>query len=148
MINYILLVLIVIIIAFFASSIITFILFKIFSINIKENLYLIIPVLCIGYWALLFLRHIYFVLYDPYQNDFMIFYLAGKQVFIDATKLYTSDYEGYGDEYVYLPVFAMFMSVTFSLLPRIIAPYAFFLFSYIMAIFFTREYNKILILRG
>ena len=148
MINNVILILLVIIITFFTSSIISFFFFKIFSFNFKENLYLIIPILCIGLWALLFLRTRNFILNDLYQEDFMIFYLSGKQILRDASKLYTYDYEGYDVGYVYLPAFAMFFSVTFSLFPRPIAPYIFFLFSYIMAIFFIREYDKILILLG
>ncbi len=148
MINNVILILLVIIIAFFTSSIISFFFFKFFSINFKENLYLIIPILCIGIWALYFLWTRNFILNDLYQEDFMIFYLSGKQILKDPSKLYTYDYEGYDVGYVYLPGFAMFFSITFSLLPRFIAPYFFFLFSYIVAIFFTREYDKILILLG
>lgn len=148
MINYIILILIVVIVAFFTSSIFTFIFYKFFSINFRDNLYLIIPILCISCWALYFLRAINFNLTDVYQDDFMIYYLSGKQILRDASKLYTYDYEGYDVGYVYLPAFAMFFSVTFSLFPRLIAPYIFFLFNYIIAIFFTREYDKILILLG
>jgi len=148
MINYLILIFIVIIITFFASSILTFIFFKIFSLNLKENFYLLIPILCITYWALLFLRYRHFVLNDLYQEDFLVYYLSGKQIFIDATKLYTYDYEGYSAGYIYLPCFAVLAAISISLLPLFIAPYILYLFNYITAILFILEYNKILTLMG
>ena len=136
----------------FLSFIIVFSLL-IFSVNFillyknyitKDNLYIIIPILCFTFWALNCIYYLNTELYSFlgvfYDPDFRVFYYAGKQIFKDPKRLYRDP------RYVYLPSFAIFFAFTFSLLPLQISYYAFYIFSFITGILAILEFNKILIL--
>ncbi len=103
---------------------------------IKENLYLIIPPIFIGLWAIYALVSWDF---DPQMNDFSIFYESGRQIFINPANLY--EVRGFR----YMPSFALFFAVTVSLIPYEIAYYVFFIINYVLGIFSIREFNKILV---
>lgn len=106
--------------------------------KITENLYLIIPSICIGLWALLNLVRVNFNL--VYPQDFAVFYKSGKQIFINPEELY----DVYG--YFYLPSFAVFFSISISLLPLSLAHYVWYFINYILGVLCIREYSKILFL--
>jgi len=105
---------------------------------ILDNLYLIIPAICIGIWALLALFNEEY--HTPLTWDFQVFHESGLQIYKNPAHLYEVD------GYVYTPSFAIFFAITFSLLPVDIAAYSFFILSYILGILTIIEYNKILIL--
>jgi len=59
--------------------------------NIKDNLYLIIPIICIGLWALFALIHEGIILKrynENYFNDLTGYYNAGKRIFTKPQDLY------------------------------------------------------------
>ena len=98
----------------------------------KGNLYLLIPIICFIVWGL-YSGHFYI-------GDYKTFYLAGRQILINPADLYKAP------SYVYLPSFAIFFAVTFSLLPFRVSLFAFILFNYIIGVVAILEFNKILIL--
>ncbi|TFG25525.1 MAG: hypothetical protein EU529_00505 [Promethearchaeota archaeon] len=98
----------------------------------KENIYLLIPIICFIVWGLSS-RY-------SYRLDFICFYRAGRQILTNPAALY----KVYA--YVYLPSFAIFFAFTFSLLPFQVSVLAFILFNYITGVFAILEFNKILIL--
>ena len=98
----------------------------------KENLYLLIPIICFIVWGL--------SSRNLYEYDFICFYFAGRQILINPADLYKAP------NYVYLPSFAIFFAFTFSLLPFRVSLFAFILFNYITGVFAILEFNKILIL--
>lgn len=106
--------------------------------KINEELYIIIPIICIGFWAIINLIRANFNL--AYPQDFNIFYRSGKQIFIDPKNLY--QVRGY----FYLPSFAIFFSLTLSLIPLYLAHYIWYVIIYILGILSIREFNEILIL--
>jgi len=108
----------------------------IMKIFLRKNFHLLLAILCIALWALYFLLRVNFNLQE--QSDVRIFYLAGKILFSDPEKLYNIG------GYFYLPSFALFMSVSFSLLPYNIAIYSFYAFNFILGTLFTIEFDKIL----
>jgi len=98
----------------------------------KGILYVLIPIICFIFWGL-------------YSGPFMIldfscFYLAGRKILINPANLYKVP------RYVYLPSFAIFFAVTFSLLPYQVSLFAFLIFNYITGVVAILEFNKILIL--
>ena len=115
---------------------------------IKGNIYLIIPMVCVGFWAFLFLLS---TTYDPRVSDFIhfdfkIYYGCGKQILRDPLQLYTYDY-GYDIGYVYLPSFACLFAVSISLLPYTLGYFTLYGINIILGILFIREFDKILILK-
>lgn len=103
-----------------------------------ENLYLIIPAICIGFWAL----YSYFD-QDPWGNytwDLLIVYLVGRQVITNPGHLYDIP------TFLYMPNFAIFLALIISLFPYSIAYPILFTYNFIWGILANREYNKILIL--
>jgi len=105
---------------------------------VLNNLYLIIPILSITYWALYWLFYVNFRLGGYF--DFEIYYEAGKQIFINPEDLYDNK------DYLYMPNFAIVMAITISLFPMFIARNIFYCINYILAIILILEFNKILIL--
>ena len=105
--------------------------------KIIQNYHLIIPAICIGFWAIAYLlqNHLIFC-------DFRVFYNGGKQIFIDPANLY--DVQGY----YYAPSFALVFSISISLFPFFTAYVIFFILNYIFGVLIIIEYNKILILMG
>ena len=115
--------------------------FSFFFLILKEliidNLYLIIPAICIGLWAYYSLL----LINEAYYRDFKVFYRAGKQFLSNPGKLY--DISGF----VYMPIMAIFFAFSISTFPFSIAYYIFFFINYIWGVLSIREYNKILILK-
>ena len=140
-------------IEFFLIFFIIFIVF--FSLNLfflylnylsKENLYLIIPILCFSFWVFHCIYFLNTIKYNEmgslWDADFSVFYSAGKQILQKPGDLYEIE------RYLYMPSFAIFFCFTFSLLPYEISFYSFYLVNYILGIFAILEFNKILILKG
>ncbi|TFG25529.1 MAG: hypothetical protein EU529_00525 [Promethearchaeota archaeon] len=98
----------------------------------KENLYLLIPIICFIGWGL--------IGGHAYKFEFYCYYGAGRTILTNPADLYKVI------NYFYLPSFAIFFAFTFSLLPPIPSFYAFILFNYITGVLFILEFNKILIL--
>ena len=116
--------------------------------KISDNFYLITPILCIFMWYILYLIHHYITNGNLIMNnsDFLAGYNAGKQIFIDPSKLYTRD-DNHEDLFFNMPSFAVFLSITFSLIPnKSIANHCFHIFILFLAILSVIEYNKILFL--
>ena len=109
---------------------------------VKENLYLIIPSICIGLWALYFIViqveiHSKLIISQP---DFSIIYKCGNQIWTDPADLYKRPF-------YYLPIWAIVLALTVCLFPFYIASFIFYGFTYILGVLSIREYNKILILK-
>jgi hypothetical protein len=99
---------------------------------------LIIPSICIGLWAIYALVDWNF---NPMAGDFNIFYDAGRQILINPAKLY--EVRGYR----YMPSFALFFSISISLIPqKTAAYYVFFIFNYFLGVLTVLLFNKILML--
>ena len=98
----------------------------------KENLYLLIPIICFIVWGL--------IGGHAYKFEFYCYYGAGRTILTNPADLYKVI------NYFYLPSFAIFFAFTFSLLPIRVALIAFILFNYITGVFAILEFNKILIL--
>ncbi len=107
--------------------------------KIGDYFYLLIPILCIWFWALLFLLLRNFVLEN---NDFTILYNSGKTLLQNPNNLYKE-----GSGYYYLPIFASFFSIFVLLFPISIAQYVYFTLLLILAILIPYEFDKILILK-
>ena len=103
---------------------------------IIDNLYLIIPSICIGLWALYALIYCDFT---PIKSDFYVFYSSGKQIFLNPSKLYNVS------GYYYMPSFAVLFAISLSLLPLDTAYSTFFIINYILGVLTIRDFNKILI---
>jgi len=108
--------------------------------EIKKKLYLITPMCCTFLWIFYYLLHENFIFI---QEDFLVLYNAGKQLFIDPTVLYDPKFRFY-----YLPIFALFFGITFSLFPFFIAQYIFYFTTIILGLLFIREYDEIIKLIG
>ncbi|MFX1392089.1 MAG: hypothetical protein ACFFAH_00815 [Promethearchaeota archaeon] len=109
---------------------------------LKDKLYLLIPMLCVVLWAFLYLIMQDFKIHQgEFKGDFYVLYNAGKVLLNNPSDLYNPE-----NRYYYLPVFAMIVSITFSLLPFFIADNAFYIMNIIFGILFTYEFNRILIL--
>ena len=103
-----------------------------------ENLYLIIPAICIGFWAF----YSYFS-QDPsniYKWDLYVVYMVGRQVLTNPAHIYDVP------TYLYMPNFAILMAIIISLFPYSMAYYIFFIYNYVWGILANREFNKVLIL--
>ncbi|MFX0139819.1 MAG: hypothetical protein ACFFDN_39630 [Candidatus Hodarchaeota archaeon] len=118
-------------------------------LQVKENLFLIIPMACIVLWAIIFLI---MTLFNPIFNnfqfiyfDYKIWYGAGQQIHKDATKLYSTDY-GYDISYTWMPCWAMIFAFSLSLIPYAIGYFILYTINILSGILFVREFNKILLL--
>jgi len=109
--------------------------------KIKSILYILVPSICFGFWAIINLIRLNFVIPDNIQ-DFTVFYNSGKQILIDPSQLYNIV------GYFYLPSFAALFSISISLFPFTIAYYIFYVFNYIFGVLAIIEFNKILLLMG
>ncbi|TFG22785.1 MAG: hypothetical protein EU532_14075 [Promethearchaeota archaeon] len=111
--------------------------------NIKKNIYLIIPIVCILFWALLYLILQDFLIHQgEFHGDFYLVYQAGRLVLNNPKDLYKVDY------YPYLPVFATILAFTYCLLPFYISNYLFYVTSIIFGMIFVKLFNDILILKN
>jgi len=106
-------------------------------VYIIDNLYLIIPAICIVLWAIFSLIHSNF---SYISVDFMVFYRSG-QIILHNPKLLYED-----DRFLYMPSFAILFAISLSLLPVSISVIVFLLINYFMAVLSLLEYNKILTL--
>ncbi len=104
--------------------------------KLKSNIYLIIPIFCIGLWCLYNLIHCNFT---PFKNDFTNFYLGGQRILNNPTNLY----KPFG-KYTYTPALGTLFSVTISLLPHFYAQYVFYCVNLFLGVLFILEYDKIL----
>lgn len=120
---------------------------KMYFKKIRDNIYLIIPMICIILWGISFLLIAIFTnrFSGFIYHDFKIFYECGKKVIEDPTQLYKYDY-GYAAGYFYLPSFAMLMAVSISLLPYNVAYFVFYGINIIFAMILVRQFNSILVL--
>ncbi len=104
----------------------------------RDNIYLIIPMLCIVVWAL------HFVIQGRFHDfifDFAVVHEAGRVLLSNPEKIYGV----YG--YIYLPSCAIFHAFTYSLIPLEIAFILWYITNIILGILFVREFNKILRLK-
>ncbi len=133
----------IIIITFLLISLIFFSIFSLFLLkkeiikkNVLNNIYIIIPAICIFLWA-------FYALYDtefkPHSGDFRDFYNAGQQVFIDPLRIYDSGF-------VYMPNMAFFFAISIALYPFSIAYNIFLIFNYVCALLALKEYDKVLVM--
>jgi len=122
-----------------------FILWKIELIN-KDNIYLFIPIVCVGFWAIHWLIQIEFIATTSHF-DFGIYYHSGRQIWIDPRRFYKEDF-GYSIGIAYLPFFLVLWAISLSLLPYSIAFFIWYCLLFIIVAFFILEFNKILILVG
>ena len=108
----------------------------------KDNLYIIIPIISFSLWAFLCFYYLNTVWYkqneELWSPDFQVFYSGGQQILKNPADLYKVP------RYLYLPSFAIFFAVTFSLLPFQISFYSFYIFNYLTGVFAILEFNRIL----
>ena len=104
---------------------------------IINNLYIIIPAICISLYLLYYLFEVNFKHIS--DGDYPCFYNAGKQVFVNPLRIY--DAKGF----VYMPNTA-FLFFFFALFPYSIGLIIFLFFNYILGLLVLKEYDKILIL--
>ena len=109
---------------------------------LRKNLYLLIPILAIVFWALISLIKDNFVLEEA--ADFRSFYWAGKYIFIDPDYIYST---GITPRYRYLPNFASVFAII-SLFDYVPACWIFFFILLIFAFLSILEFDKILKLRN
>jgi len=116
-------------------------------LELKKNIYLIIPIICIPIWASLVL--ISTQINPDYAGflywDYSIWYGAGRQIFRDPTKLYDYNY-GYDIGYTWTPCWASLFAISLSLIPYIIGYFLLYILNVISGMLMIREYNRILIL--
>ncbi|TFG25710.1 MAG: hypothetical protein EU529_00420 [Promethearchaeota archaeon] len=112
----------------------------------NEILYIIIPLICIGIWAIHSLIVAYFFPLNAYI-DFSIYYYSGRQLLIDPNRLYIEK-NGDSTGMIYLPFFPMFWATSLSLLPYRISYFIWYGLNYIFAVLLVLEFNKILKLLG
>ncbi|TFG25708.1 MAG: hypothetical protein EU529_00410 [Promethearchaeota archaeon] len=110
-----------------------------------EILYIIIPLICIGIWALYCLTLVTINQEIPFW-DFGIYYYSGRQLLINPNSFYKKDYGYWG--VIYLPFFLMLWAISLSLLPYNISYLIWYGLNYIFAILLVLEFNKILKLLG
>jgi len=108
--------------------------------EIKENLYLIIPIICIILWALYALIH--FLFFDQLLThwDFTERMKVVHTLLTDPANMYHTDVI-----YFALPS-QILLFVPFVLVPILVANYIFYSINIFLAIIFVRQFNKILIL--
>ena len=107
---------------------------------VKENLYLIIPALCVAFWAFYYFMKVGGIPSYTRYADFGFFYESGTQVLTDPINLYKID------KFYYLPSAATFFAFTLAIFPLSISYYAFYYMNIVLGILIVREFNKILIL--
>jgi len=98
-----------------------------------ENLYLIIPAICIAIWAL------YALYKHPPYWDYYVVYSAGEKFLTNPTEIYDVP------TYIYMPSCAVLIGLTVSIFPYSIGYYVLLIYNYIWGVLGLREFNKILI---
>ncbi|MFX0141623.1 MAG: hypothetical protein ACFFDN_48750 [Candidatus Hodarchaeota archaeon] len=111
----------------------------------NEILYIIIPLICIGIWAIYCLI---VAIFFPYIShiDVRIYYDSGRQLLIDPNRFYKRMHLYW--PITYLPFFLMLWAISLSLLPYNIAYFIWYALNYIFAALLVLEFNKILKLLG
>jgi len=109
--------------------------------DLKDHLYIIIPVICFCLWALLSLIKDNFVLE---ASDYPSFYDAGRYIFTEPEKVYSS---AIIPRYRYLPSFATLFSIM-TLLPYDLGEWVMFFLLLFFSIFSITLLNKILVLKN
>ncbi|NVM38107.1 MAG: hypothetical protein HWN81_21115 [Candidatus Lokiarchaeota archaeon] len=107
---------------------------------IKNNCYLIIPIICFIFWALLSLIKDHFSL-DP--ADFDVFYYAGKYITTQPLNLYS----GPAGQFFNLPIIAYLFS-PLSIFDYNIAKWIYFFILLFLGVIAIIEFNKILIIKN
>ena len=103
--------------------------------KIKEYIYLIIPKLCMSFWALFFLIRSKF---KPLYRDLpVLIYKSGKQILINPSQLYDVSC------YFFLPNIAIF-GMFFTFLPYNFFYYVLYTLNFLLGILYIGEYDKIL----
>ncbi|MFX0069792.1 MAG: hypothetical protein ACFFAO_01750 [Candidatus Hermodarchaeota archaeon] len=102
-----------------------------------DKSYLIIPAICIGFWAL---YSMYILIPARFMWDYYVVYHAGLQAYTDPSNLYDVP------TFLYMPNFAILFAVILTIFPYSIAYYILLLYNYIWGVLSNREFNKILIL--
>ena len=123
-----------------------FILWKL-KIITNDNLYLIVPIVCAGFWALHWLILIEFFAETSFY-DFGIYYYSGRQIWINARRFYIETWFEYDIGIAYLPFFSFLWAISLSLIPYTISYFIWYCMLIIIVILFILEFNKILILLG
>lgn len=105
-----------------------------------NKVYIIIPAICVIFWAFYFFIKIHsFLSYDKYW-DFGIFYEAGQQIFANPRELYNVP------NFLYFPSAALFFAIFISIKPIYISYYLFYIFNIITGIFFVYLCDRIFLL--
>ena len=123
-----------------------FILWKLKVIT-NENLYLIVPIVCAGFWALHWLILIEFFAETSFY-DFGIYYYSGRQIWTNPRRFYKETWFEYDIGIAYLPFFPILWAISLSLLPYSVSFFIWYGLLFIIVILFILEFNKILILLG
>ncbi|MFX1388562.1 MAG: hypothetical protein ACFE9Z_00695 [Promethearchaeota archaeon] len=112
------------------------------SFIIKMKIYLIIPILCILFWAIISLIKDNFIL--EAAADFPSFYYAGQNIFTNPEFIYSA---GIVPRYRYLPCFAMIFAIL-SLFNYVTSAWIYFFILLIIAFLAIIEFDKILKLQN
>jgi len=113
----------------------------------KANIYLIIPIVSIGFWGLHWLILIEFFAETSFY-DFGIYYYSGRQIWVNARRFYIETWFKYDIGIAYLPFFSFLWAISLSLIPYTISYFIWYVMLVIIVILFILEFNKILILLG
>lgn len=113
----------------------------------KNNIYLIIPIVSTGFWALHWLIFINFFAETSFY-DFGIYYYSGRQIWINPRRFYIETWFGYDIGIAYLPFFSFLWAISLSLIPYTISYFIWYMMLVIIVILFILEFNKILIMLG
>ena len=111
------------------------------SIQLKNYLYIIIPILCFSFWSLSVIFYTNFNIHNAF--DFPAIYYAGKYIFTHPEFVYSDKIY---PPYPYAPAFATVFAPV-SLFPYIIAAWIYFFILYTFGILIILEFNRILILK-
>jgi len=109
-------------------------------VEIKQNLYLIIPICCIILWAIYALLHCLFIDNILVHWDFLQRYIPAKTLLFDPENIYHTEAVAF-----WLPSHTI-LFVPFVFVPILIANYIFYSINIFLAIIFVRQFNRILIL--
>lgn len=108
---------------------------------LKEKWYLIIPIICIFFWALLSIIKDNFYIYNA--ADFDWFYYASKNIFSDPVHVFSPSSP---EDYNYAPSIVTIFGVIVAIFSFKASAWILFICLFIAAVFSIVEFNKILIL--
>lgn len=107
--------------------------------NVKDKVYLLIPLLCASFWILLSLIKDSFYLLDA--ADFDVIYYASNNIFTNPGEVYTAPH---GDRYFYLPSFATLFGLIATFFPYNISIWIYFGMLCVFTYFLIGEFNNLL----